>query len=488
MSQCGVHPGSGAVDDPIEHGDALDIPVFVKHSTPMVPQRRPSKVEVTTAYRPLPAIGIPANGRYLVRTSWRAVLQAAITVGRDVSPWLVQVPQLAGHEILSRCAPLRAYLRRQPAGTRGGLTRYELVPNEVYLHGTEITAKSAFSYRLGMTMAEWLCWGQLGMGHSSHAESVVPPDVIPKLWQSWPGKPDLVGRHRLPPESWVIEAKAQRRLGREALRKGAAQLDLGGLIQGPHRRVLCGTSLEDRVFMTLDMETYLPNGDQPSTPGHTDPLAGPDIDEDDAALYQLARASMLSYLVLRQTLDVAVVPVGYTVDRRAARPPDGSGPVLLEMDDSTAELRQRLRQTADHRAVRRYEGIDMLTASVPGSGMTVGLSRRLYAACTSVLESQMLLALQAQDAARTESNLFANRVAVSEQDDVDLAGLVFARNEWQARADLMDDARTAYRAAADQDWESLIYRQPRLAVDGPERQLEAATADTYLAIDPTFVP
>jgi hypothetical protein len=61
------------------------------------------------------------------------------------------------------------------------------------------------------------------------------------------------------------------------------------------------------------------------------------------------------------------------------------------------------------------------------------------------------------------------------------------RFQQQAREDLLATAREAFRSADDREWESLADQDPRLAVSGPPRQLESATADTYLAIDPALV-
>jgi hypothetical protein len=449
-----------------------------------------------------------------VRTTWREVLHAAVTVGRDVTPWLAQVPQLAEQEILSRCAPLRAYLRRVPIEESCPL-RYALLPNEVYLRGTEITAKGAFSYRMGMTMAEWLCWGRLGMSHSLHAESAYPPDVDPDQWDATARKPDLVGVHPLNPATWLIEAKAQRRLGKGKLREGALQLALDGIVDGPHRRVLCGTSLEDRVFMTLDIDTRRPELGNLGTPD-PDPMAGPDLDTNDEALYHLARASMLIYLILESRREhVTVVPVGRAADRRAAgaRRQTAGLVTLLEVDRSTQVLRQRLTsQQAGSRAVADAGGIDMLTASVGGTGMTVGLSRRLFAACRALLETQNSLAMQAQREAAQQAkeegyaparaadidndiiishvlsepgraSAQSGRPVASPEAQTEREQRAYRRLERLARYALMSGAREGFDTGQERDWRSLTDVDPPLAVGGPAWALESATADVYLAVE-----
>ncbi|MFI5493611.1 hypothetical protein [Actinoplanes sp. NPDC051859] len=534
MPHCGVHPGPDAVDDPIKFDDTFDVPVFVKHSSPMDVQGRPRPSQVASAAAPWPSRGLPKTGSYRVTTSWRAILHAAITVGRDVSPWLAHVPHLAGHEILSRCAPLQAYLRRIPVACLGPDPRYALVPNEVYSLGTEVTAKGAFSYRIGMTMAEWLCWGQIGMSHSVHAESTYPLGVDPADWDERRNKPDLVGMQSLAPSGWLIEAKGERRLSKTKLREGAAQLDLDGLIDGSHRRVLCGTSIEDRVFMTLDIDTRY-DADLDLTATDPDPMAGPDVSNDDDALYQLARASMLIYLVLREAEQTSIVPVGVAADRRGpAAQVGGSGAVtLLERDWSTSSLRDRMRRTPSSRRLPKESGIDMLTAAVPGTGMTVGLSRRVYAACSALLGLETDLARRAeQEANEAAARLWRTTDGAAPDEDPPLRQDTTAVEErisvryhvvwgttlspsapgaegaqWVPRTDVRSEyeriaynrlqqdhqeellvtAREAFRSADSHDWESVAARDSPLTIDGPPRQLESATADTYLAINPALI-
>jgi hypothetical protein len=72
--------------------------------------------------------------------------------------------------------------------------------------------------------------------------------------------------------------------------------------------------------MTLDIDTY---GDDPGVVVSNDPGTGPDPEQDDNALYHLARATMLIFLILDGTprSQVSVVPVGSAVDPRSADTP-----------------------------------------------------------------------------------------------------------------------------------------------------------------------
>lgn len=94
----------------------------------------------------------------------------------------------------------------------------------------------------------------MGLGPTIHAEAVPELQGRGPAWSQQNGQPDLVGYHWQSPETWLVEAKAARRLGKPELSKGASQLCAAGLMVGPHMRVLCCTSIEHRVFMTVDAE------------------------------------------------------------------------------------------------------------------------------------------------------------------------------------------------------------------------------------------
>src|SRR4051812_37735626 len=106
-------PPTGAADSVLSALDAFDVPVFVSGSAPLMPAPRPARQRLSAAARPWPTLGsTPPPGDYLVTTTWREILDAAITVGRDIAPWIVAVPRLARREIMARRYPLSAYLVR----------------------------------------------------------------------------------------------------------------------------------------------------------------------------------------------------------------------------------------------------------------------------------------------------------------------------------------------------------------------------------------
>jgi len=170
---------------------------------------------IESASTPWPPVrDIPPAGAHLVTTTWRDILDAAETVGRDPTPWSAAMPELARAELIARWSPLMAYLRRRRnAWPQPGSSGHLIEPNAIYRHGTEQTARGAFGYRLGMTMAEWACPGLMGLGPALHAEASTPAGAG-SGWSPSIGLPDLVGDHWHPPTTWLVEAKGARRTGR----------------------------------------------------------------------------------------------------------------------------------------------------------------------------------------------------------------------------------------------------------------------------------
>jgi hypothetical protein len=241
----------------------------------------------------------------------------------------------ASAEIIVRRAPLAAYMHRaRYLGSPQGKTGYILRPNVVYQEGTEKTARAMFAYRIGMTMAKRACRGLMGLGPTIHAEDVPLLPGRGHAWSQKTGQPDLVGFRERSPQTWFVEAKAARRLGKTELSKGISQLSVDDLMAGPHLRVLCGTSIEHRVFMTIDIEVV--SGTGTSSPGDS---AGGGPDEDDAELIALARSRMPSFYALSSlpAASLSVRPVGPAVaDTRSRRQRTAS---LVEPQDQPAETR-----------------------------------------------------------------------------------------------------------------------------------------------------
>lgn len=465
--------------------DAFDVPVLVRHSSPLRPERRPSKSRIDKAWSPWPTEGnLPPTGDYLVPTTWREVIDAAMTYGRDPYAWLAAVPELASAEIIARRSPLAAYLYR----TRNGshllwTTGYRLEPNVVYQEGTEKTARALFAYSLGMTMAEWACRGLMGLGSTIHAEALPLLPGRGPLWSQNNGQPDLVGFHWRSPETWLIEAKAARRAGKTQLSKGASQLSASGLMAGPHMRVLCGTSIEHRVFMTVDVEDA---GDiAESGIGVDGQRQRPE--EDDAELVALARSRMLNYYALQALPrgSLSVRPVGPAIADTQTRPRQTTDLVVpLERDESTRTERALARDPAAYARRPLSAKSDMLTGRIPGTEMIIGMSRRLFAACRSLAaeQAELLLAIDADlpDLPDTTSPELIEEAA---EERIRERRTLFAEREAEERDRLRSTTRQAYEFGRERSWQQLFDIQPQLVTEPPANLLESASPDTYLAIE-----
>jgi hypothetical protein len=125
----------------------------------------------------------------------------------------------------------------------------------------------------------------------------------------------------------------------------------------------------------------------------------------------------------------------------------------------------------------------MLAATVPGAGLTVGISRRLYAACQYLVGIERELALQADRIAALRPE--ARRPRDSDQiDEINEERFgAFRRLERQNRAPLLSGVRQGFAIGQDSDWRQLIDIEPPTRIEPPAQQLESATADVYLAID-----
>jgi hypothetical protein len=215
--------GAMATEGLIADSDKFDLPVVVRRATPLSPQRRLGAGRLNQATLPWPG-GLPATtGQYVTTMTWRDMLDAAMTVGREVAPWLLRFPGLAWQEVVARESPLRAFLVRVDSPLAASPTGWALRPSIVYIDGTERTAQAAFGYRIGMTMAEWVARGLCGLGATTHCEDGQPAGA-PVGWHAMPSQPDLYCRDAAG-GIWLVEAKGARRLGLPALRKGATQVE-----------------------------------------------------------------------------------------------------------------------------------------------------------------------------------------------------------------------------------------------------------------------
>lgn len=478
---------TGTPGVPLSAADAFDVPVFVRRSSPLAPGPNPTKLEVGNAAKPWPATsGVPADGDYLATTTWRDVLKAAVTVGRDIAPWLTKTPELARREIIARRYPLAAYLVRRPSAIpQAGVAR-EVVPSVIYLHATESSMRSAFGYHVGMTMAEWACRGLMGLGRTMHAENGIPTGATSERWEKSKSLPDLFGTHPSTGEVWLVEAKGGRWLSRPARRAGAKQLQVGSLMPAGHSKVLCATGLQQRLHMAIDVEDCLVQGAAASddaSPDDADSYAaeGLLLEEDDAALLALAQSELLTYLALS-----SLSPDSLSLVAVASPPTERRRPGLarlLEDDSKTREVRARLGPNASGPQIRSSDGDDMLVGAIPGTDLLLGMSRRLFNACRSLAAAEAELVQESAAAIYPQTSYLQLRELASATEDEGVRWREQLRPLRDTRLPrLRLTTREGFTHGSEADWDELIGGSPRFAIPADDGYLEAATADTYWAV------
>ncbi|MFA7763712.1 gamma-glutamyltransferase [Streptomyces sp. NRRL S-448] len=495
---------------PLLYADAIDIPVLFRDG-PGGRTKGEWRQDDLAAWE---GTGFPdKDGWYLPTTTWREILKAAINVGRDLSPWLDR-PHYAAREISARIAPMETYmdlhagpcLHDYNAGRR-------LTANIVLQEGTESSARGAFSYRMGMTMAEWACRSLMGLSQTWHIEDKWPEGITDAAQKTKPVKgqknprPDLWGRHQPESRYWLIEAKGgDIRPGR--LDRGWEQLQGGCTVVHPHeldhRLVLCGTGLRRHVsprndlFVTIRHEHHpgkpdAPSGSlasaKPSQEGPQSAEASLDEDESGATLLDVARSQMLLFMALRaveiaSVAQLRLVPVARErTERRRA-----SGLLtLMEDDQATRARRDALRERSESPSEEGAQEVGLesfLTARIPGTDVTLGMSQRLYAACETLFWADRDIA------ARTPGLRAEDHVDVSlREGEIDERAMA-ARREYrerqeEARPHIERAVRHAFTSSQNGPWRERLAVSPDFAHS--PGTLEATTPETYLSINPTDI-
>lgn len=495
---------------PLLYADAIDIPVLFRDGPggrTRSEWRRKDHAEWTGPAFPA------SNGWYLPTTTWREILKAAINVGRDLSPWLDR-PYYAAREIGARIAPLDTYLDLHDgprlhdynAGRR-------LTANVVLEQGTESSARGALGYRLGMTMAEWACRSLLGLSQTYHIEDSWPDGIEDPAANTKSVKgqknprPDLHGWHNGECLPWLIEAKGGEG-GPEGLQRGWEQLEGGCTVVHPHgldhRLLLCGAALKRGVsprndlFVTIRHELHTKGpaatlGTHPGSgpaPGDGPQDAEARVGEDDqgGTLLDVARSQMLLFLSLRaveiaSSARLRLVPVARDRSERRA-----SGLLtLMEDDEATRERRKALGQQKESPSDGSARGLGLetyLTARIPNTEVTLGMSQRLYAACAELYRADREIAEQTPGL-RAEEHV---TVGLSDEEIDDRAAS--ARREYRerqhfARPRIQRRVRDAFTASEEQPWTARLGANPDFTLS--PGNLEATTPETYLAISPETV-
>lgn len=495
-----VIPGHVPDAPPPKYDDSFDVPVLVRSH----PANKPSRKQQQTAkYRPwIWSKKFPNDGWYSTTTTWRDIIKAATEVGRDVTPHLLNQPQYAHRELAARVAPLYAYLGAldfRPLYPVPGAIGRRLTLNPVYAYGTERTAKNAAAYRLGMTMAEWACRSLLGLGQTEHLELGGPVPALHKKFKNAHAKlPDLWGRHNAEATYWLIEAKGGD-VGLPALRKGWAQLQAGSSILAayPHRIVLVGTSArpKDDLFLTIDHNLcHDPRHRVFIGPGSGDDFpTGPESPEDDLgdsddALLAAARAQMLTYFALRYArpsqLRTALVPAQRGFRRTGLITPlERTDTAAMRADAGEAALSAE--RSARRNRIRDIGLDDFLTCRIAETGIHLGMSRQLFAACAT---------LHARAIELRAPSLLAEEAAELVDDEREERGLDDRRNFYtqleEALPRLQRQLREAYETAAEDEWSDLLDSNQNLQTDAQSDEilLEAITPGTYLAVSGDMLP
>ncbi|MEH0442008.1 gamma-glutamyltransferase [Streptomyces scabiei] len=503
-------------EPPLTYADSFDIPVLFRNGPAKKPRRqwRTAQHTAWTGSNGFPA----ANGWYAPTTTWREIIKAATEVGRDVTPHLQNQPRYAHGELVARVSPLYAYLGAHPVTPRypvPGAKGRRLTWNPVYAHGTELSARNAAGYRLGMTMSEWACRSLLGLGQTEHLELGGPIPALHTTFKNPKNKlPDLWGHHDTEELYWLIEAKGGN-VGLGTLRKGWAQLAAGSSVLSSyaHRTVLVGASVRpgDDLFLTIDHNLH--PGKPPLAPDGSDGSGGSGGSDDDGttgpgnledqlgdsddALIAAARAQMLAYLALRSAPASQLRTVPVPADR-ASRHRRSGLTTPLEHDSLTLAMRADARGAATGaeqqtlRAGIRSMGLDdFLSCRIPGTEVHLGMSRKLFAACERLHEEDLAIArrtpgLRAED--QPPADLELSDDAQEEQRLTQRR--IFREQQEEARPRLRPLLRDAYERGAASNWSDLLRRpqEPELDLEGDEGLLEAATPETYLAVSRYDLP
>jgi hypothetical protein len=127
----------------------------------------------------------------------------------------------------------------------------------------------------------------------------------------------------------------------------------------------------------------------------------------------------------------------------------------------------------------------MLTGQVPGTDLVIGMSRRLYAACTALVPIERSVASQVDDE-RPRLPLDAEPDDI--ESNIEERWLIRRQVERGRRFEAVERIREAYIAGADQSWEQATNSSVTFTPDPVPGFLEAATEDTYLAVNATAIP
>jgi len=193
-------------------GDAVSIPVVLNGTQPPNLRSWPARSALES---PQSRPGVPR-----VITGWRMLLHAAATVGRPTSlPHLLD-DTFATSELMVRLHSITSVLGNRLDSDGVPV----LAPSPWAIHGADPSERRAASYRLGMTLAQWLWVHQLGHRGTRHVD-VRFPSGHPVRGRHGEKSADLWGL--ADGVSWLMECKASitaKRIGAATRKRGWAQL------------------------------------------------------------------------------------------------------------------------------------------------------------------------------------------------------------------------------------------------------------------------
>lgn len=400
-----------------------------------------------------------------------------------------------------------AYLGTHSVDTKHPLpgSKWRLTVNPVYEYGTERSAKNALGYRLGMTMAEWATRSLMGLGQTLHIEDGGPiPALRDKFVTPSAKLPDLWGLHEAENLYWMIEAKGGN-VRSPRLWEGWKQLQGGTKVlhEYAHRRILVGASVQPQgdLFLTVDHDHH--PGKEPLQPAAYPRMApttgvpgGPPRRQRRRPYGHGTRADAG---VPRTQRRPAFPTQNRGPARRPHKPPQGPprSDHPLEHDPDAQAMRSAVRtETSDsdqsgRRGYAQALGLDdFLTYRVPGTELRLGMSRQLFAACAQLHHEDQLIAertpgMRAEDVRADEP--------VSEEAEErrrHTQRRVFREQQDEQRARIEPRVRAAFEYGRERPWRELLHTQndPRLDLDEDPGLLEAATAETYLAVREDDLP
>lgn len=241
------------VTRPLRQLDSLRVPVTVFSSGQ----------PITTSAWP------SASKAALVRTTWRALVLASVSVGRPVTRLRASFPSFAGPEIRARVDVLRSGLQRAVDGVGNPIAE----ANE-WLLTADPSEKAAVGYRAGMAGAHWACALMLGLSNTRHVSLLDPAHPArggkqqADLWELHPWGA---------PSDWLIEAKGGLTIKAPTRVNGAAQLDSARTTgaspwRTQHVQALVSTRLDPALQLVVELG--LPAGVS-LPPDWSDPSAWP---------------------------------------------------------------------------------------------------------------------------------------------------------------------------------------------------------------------